>query len=133
MPAIIVLSIWQAVGFHMVIWLAGLQTIPPELYEAARMDGANARAQFRYVTWPGLRPTLVFVAVTITIAAFALFVQIDVMTKGGPLDATGTIIFHAVQQGFRQQEVGYGAAISLIFFVLVLAVSLLQRRLTQEK
>jgi multiple sugar transport system permease protein len=133
MPAIIVLSIWQAVGFHMVIWLAGLQTIPPELYEAAKMDGANARAQFRYVTWPGLRPTLVFVAVTITIAAFALFVQIDVMTKGGPLDATGTIIFHAVQQGFRQQEVGYGAAISLIFFVLVLAVSLLQRRLTQEK
>ncbi|HEX5780766.1 MAG TPA: sugar ABC transporter permease [Solirubrobacteraceae bacterium] len=133
MPAIIVLSIWQAVGFHMVIWLAGLQTIAPELYEAARMDGANSREQFRYVTWPGRRPTLVFVAVTITIAAFGLFVQIDVMTKGGPLDSTGTIIFHAVQQGFRQQEVGYGAAISLIFFVLVLAVSLLQRRLTQEK
>jgi multiple sugar transport system permease protein len=133
MPAIIVLSIWQAVGFHMVIWLAGLQTIAPELYEAARMDGANSREQFRYVTWPGLRPTLVFVAVTITIAAFGLFVQIDVMTKGGPLDSTGTIIFHAVQQGFRQQEVGYGAALSLIFFVLVLAVSLLQRRLTQEK
>jgi multiple sugar transport system permease protein len=133
MPAIIVLSIWQAVGFHMVIWLAGLQTIAPELYEAARMDGANSREQFRFVTWPGLRPTLVFVAVTITIAAFGLFVQIDVMTKGGPLDSTGTIIFHAVQQGFRQQEVGYGAALSLIFFVLVLAVSLLQRRLTQEK
>lgn len=133
MPAIIVLSMWQAVGFHMVIWLAGLQTIPPELYEAAKMDGAKSREQFRYVTWPGLRPTLVFVAVTITIAALGLFVQIDVMTKGGPLDSTTTIIFHAVQQGFRQQEVGYGAAISLIFFVLVLAVSLLQRRLTQEK
>jgi multiple sugar transport system permease protein len=133
MPAIIVLSIWQAVGFHMVIWLAGLQTIAPELYEAAKMDGANAREQFRYVTWPGLRPTLVFVAVTITIAAFGLFVQVDVMTKGGPLDATSTIIFHGIQQGFRQQEVGYGAAIALIFFVLVLAVSLLQRRLTQEK
>jgi multiple sugar transport system permease protein/raffinose/stachyose/melibiose transport system permease protein len=133
MPAIMLLSIWQAVGFHMVIWLAGLQTIPGELYEAARMDGAGRGQQFRYVTWPGLRPTLVFVAVTITIAAFGLFVQIDVMTRGGPLDSTGTIIFHAVQQGFRQQEVGYGAAISLIFFVLVLAVSLLQRRLTQEK
>jgi multiple sugar transport system permease protein len=133
MPAIILLSIWQAVGFHMVIWLAGLQTIPGELYEAARMDGAGRRQQFRYVTWPGLRPTLVFVAVTITIAALGLFVQIDVMTRGGPLDSTGTIIFHAVEKGFRQQEVGYGAAISLIFFVLVLAVSLLQRRLTQEK
>jgi multiple sugar transport system permease protein/raffinose/stachyose/melibiose transport system permease protein len=97
------------------------------------LDGANARAQFRYVTWPGLRPTLVFVAVTITIAAFGLFVQVDVMTKGGPLDSTSTIIYHGIQQGFRQQEVGYGAAIALIFFVLVLAVSLLQRRLTQEK
>jgi ABC-type sugar transport system permease subunit len=97
------------------------------------MDGAGRWQQFRYVTWPGLRPTLVFVAVTITIAAFGLFVQIDVMTRGGPLDSTSTIIFHAVQQGFRQQEVGYGAAISLIFFVLVLAVSLAQRRLTQEK
>jgi multiple sugar transport system permease protein len=73
------------------------------------------------------------VAVTITIAALALFVQIDVMTQGGPLDSTTTIIFQAVQEGFRQQEVGYGSAISLIFFVLVLGVSLVQRRLTKEK
>jgi multiple sugar transport system permease protein/raffinose/stachyose/melibiose transport system permease protein len=133
MPAIMVLSVWQGVGFHMIIWLAGLQTIPEELYEAARMDGANLWQQFRHVTWPGLRPTLVFVAVTITIAAFGLFVQIDVMTRGGPLDSTTTIIFHAVRKGFREQEVGFGAAISLIFFVLVLIVSLIQRRLTQEK
>jgi multiple sugar transport system permease protein/raffinose/stachyose/melibiose transport system permease protein len=97
------------------------------------MDGAGRWHSFRYVTWPGLRPTFVFVVVTITIAALGLFVQIDVMTQGGPLDSTTTIIFHAVQQGFRQQEVGYGAALSLIFFVLVLAVSLIQRRLTQEK
>jgi multiple sugar transport system permease protein/raffinose/stachyose/melibiose transport system permease protein len=133
MPAIMVLSVWQGVGFHMIIWLAGLQTIPEELYEAARMDGANHWQQFLHVTWPGLRPTLVFVAVTITIAAFGLFVQIDVMTRGGPLDSTTTIIFHAVRKGFREQEVGYGAALSLIFFVLVLIVSLIQRRLTQEK
>jgi multiple sugar transport system permease protein len=133
MPAIMLLSVWQGVGFHMIIWLAGLQTIPEELYEAARMDGANAWQQFHNVTWPGLRPTLVFVVVTITIAAFGLFVQIDVMTRGGPLDSTTTIIFHAVRKGFREQEVGYGAAISLIFFVLVLIVSLVQRRLTQEK
>ncbi len=126
-------TVWWTLGFNAVIYLAGLQDIPGELYEAAKIDGAGRWEQFRYVTWPGLRPTFVFVAVTITIAAFGLFVQIDVMTRGGPLDSTGTIIFHAVQQGFRQQEVGYGAAISLIFFVLVLAVSLLQRRLTQEK
>jgi multiple sugar transport system permease protein len=132
MPAIIILSIWQGVGFHMVIWLAGLQTIPGELYEAAALDGAGSWNKFAHVTWPGLRATLVFVIVTITIAAFGLFVQVDVMTRGGPLESTTTIIFHAVRKGFREQEVGYGAALSLIFFVLVLIVSLVQRRLTRK-
>jgi multiple sugar transport system permease protein len=133
MPAIIVLSVWQAVGFHMIIWLAGLQTIPEVLYEAATIDGATPWEKFRYVTWPGLRPTFVFILVTITIAAFGLFAQIDVITQGGPLDATTTIIYHAVREGIRKQDVGYGAAISLIFFVLVLTVSLIQRHLTREK
>jgi multiple sugar transport system permease protein len=127
------MSIWQAVGFHMIIWLSGLQTIPEELYEAAEMDGAGSWAQFRNVTWPGLRPTMVFVLVTITIASLGLFTQIDVMTQGGPVDSTTTLIFHAVRKGYREQEVGYGAAISLIFFVLVLAIALLQRYLTREK
>ncbi|WP_341359974.1 sugar ABC transporter permease [Georgenia sp. M64] len=131
--AIIVLSIWQAVGFHMIIWLSGLQTIPGELYEAARMDGANAWQQFTSVTWPGLRSTMVFILVTITIAALGLFVQIDVMTQGGPRDATTTLVYHAVQQGYRRQETGYGAAISLIFFVIVLIIALVQRYLTREK
>lgn len=131
--AIIVLSIWQAVGFHMIIWLSGLQTIPEELYEAARMDGANAWQQFKDVTWPGLRSTMVFILVTITIAALGLFVQIDVMTQGGPRDATTTLVYHAVRKGYREQETGYGAAISLIFFVIVLIVALIQRFLTREK
>jgi len=133
LPAIIVLSIWQAVGFHMLIWLSGLQTIPDELYEAARMDGADAWAQFRNVTWPGLRSTMIFVLVTITIAALGLFVQIDVMTQGGPQDSTTTIVYHAVRKGYREQETGYGAAISLIFFVLVLVIALVQRFVTREK
>ncbi|MGP3963926.1 carbohydrate ABC transporter permease [Nonomuraea sp. 3N208] len=133
LPAIMIMSVWQGVGFHMVIWLAGLQTIPPSLYEAALMDGATARQRFRHVTWPGLRPTLVFVLVTITLAALGLFVQIDVMTQGGPLDATTTVVYHAVRKGFREQQIGYGAAISLVFFALVLAVSLIQRRLTRER
>jgi multiple sugar transport system permease protein/raffinose/stachyose/melibiose transport system permease protein len=133
LPAIIVLSIWQAVGFHMIIWLSGLQTIPEELYEAARMDGANAWQQFKDVTWPGLRSTMVFILVTITIQALGLFVQIDVMTQGGPRDATTTLVYHAVQQGYRRQETGYGAAISLIFFVIVLVIALIQRWLTREK
>ncbi|GAB3813576.1 hypothetical protein GCM10028820_08530 [Tessaracoccus terricola] len=133
LPAIIVLSIWQAVGFHMIIWLSGLQTIPEELYEAARMDGASAWEQFKNVTWPGLRPTMVFILVTITIAALGLFVQIDVMTQGGPVDSTTTLVFHAVRRGYREQQTGYGAAISLIFFVLVLIIAMVQRYLTRDK
>ena len=133
MPAVIVLSIWQAVGLHMIIWLSGLQGIDPALYEAADLDGVNGWQRFRYVTWPGLHSTMVFILVTITIAALGLFVQVDVMTSGGPQDATSTIVYHAVRKGYREQDMGYGSAISLIFFIAVLLISLIQRRLTREK
>lgn len=132
MPAIMVMSVWQGVGFHMVIWLAGLQTIPSTLYEAAAVEGANSWQQFRYITWPGLRHTAIFVLVTITIAAFSLFTQIDVMTQGGPLDATTTVVFQAVQRGFVKQDIAYGSAISVVFFTLVLVVSLAQRFVTGD-
>ena len=131
--AIIVLSAWQAVGFHMVIWLSGLQTIPGELYEAADLDGANTWQKFAHVTWPGLRQTRTFILITITISAFALFSQVNLMTDGGPLDATTTLVYQAVRTGFQQQQTGYASAISLVFFVLVLAVSLIQRYLTRDK
>jgi multiple sugar transport system permease protein len=133
MPAIIFMSIWQAVGFHMVIWLSGLQTIAPELYEAADLDGASRWQKFRFVTWPGLRNTRTFILVTITIAALSLFAQINIMTNGGPLDATTTVVFQAVRVGYQQQQTAYASAISLVFFILVLAVSLFQRYLTREK
>ena len=133
MPAVIVLSIWQAVGLHMIIWLSGLQGIDPALYEAADLDGVNGWQRFRYVTWPGLHSTMVFILVTITIAALGLFVQVDVMTSGGPQDATSTLVYHAVRKGYREQDMGYGSAISLIFFLAVPAISLIQRRLTREK
>jgi multiple sugar transport system permease protein len=133
MPAIIFMSIWQAVGFHMVIWLSGLQTIAPELYEAADLDGASQWQKFRYVTWPGLRNTRTFILVTITISALSLFAQINIMTNGGPLDATTTVVFQAVRIGYQQQQTAYASAISLVFFVLVLVVSLVQRYLTREK
>ena len=94
------MSIWQAVGFHMVIWLAGLQTISPTLYEAADIEGASSWQRFRYVTWPGLRNTAVLVLIVITMQAFALFAQIDVMTNGGPLDSTQTLVFQAVERGY---------------------------------
>ncbi|MFJ8082405.1 carbohydrate ABC transporter permease [Streptomyces sp. NPDC096205] len=133
MPAIILMSVWQGVGFHMIIWLAGLQTIPAELYEAADLDGATRWHRFWHVTWPGLRATRNFVLVTITIAAFSLFTQIRVMTQGGPLDSTTTVVYQAVHAGYDQQQTAYAAAISLVFFVLVLSVSLVQRFLTREK
>lgn len=133
MPAIMFMSIWQAVGFHMVIWLSGLQTIPGELYEASELDGAGKWQQFRYVTWPGLKATRTFILVTITIAALSLFAQINVMTQGGPLDATSTMVFQAVRVGYGQQETAYASTISLVFFVLVLTVSLVQRYLTRER
>jgi multiple sugar transport system permease protein len=133
LPAIMFMSAWQAVGFHMVIWLAGLQTIPGELYEAAEIDGAGRWQQFRYITWPGLRSTRTFILVTITIAALSLFTQIHVMTGGGPLDATSTVVFQAVRVGYQQQQTAYASAISLVFFLLVLAISLLQRWLTRER
>jgi multiple sugar transport system permease protein len=133
LPAIIAMSVWQGVGFHMVIWLAGLQTIPYVLYEAASVAGANGWQQFRYVTWPGLRNTAVFVLVTITMQAFGLFTQIDVMTRGGPLDATTTVIFQAVQKGYEKQDIAYGSAISVVFFIMVLTVALIQRYATRER
>src|SRR6266545_1178286 len=119
MPAIMFMSIWQAVGFHMIIWLAGLQTIPADLYEAAAIDGASGWQKF--------------ILVTITIAALSLFTQISVMTQGGPLDHTTTVVFMAVRTGYEQQSTGYASAISLVFFVLVLLVSGVQRFVTREK
>jgi len=131
--AIIVMSAWQAVGFHMVIWLAGLQTIPPTLYEVAAIEGASRWQTFRYVTWPGLRNTAILVLIVITMQAFALFAQVDVMTKGGPLDSTQSLVFQAVERGYGKQDISGGSAISVILFFIVLAISLVQRYLTRER
>jgi multiple sugar transport system permease protein len=131
--AIIVMSIWQAVGFHMVIWLSGLQTISPTLYEAGAIEGASKWQTFRYITWPGLRNTAVLILIVITMQAFALFSQIDVMTQGGPLDSTQTIVFQAVERGYGKQDISGGSAISVILFVIVLSISLIQRWLTRER
>jgi multiple sugar transport system permease protein len=133
MPAIILMSVWQGVGFHMIIWLSGLQTIPADLYEAADLDGVSGWQRFRYITWPGLSATRSLILVTITIQALSLFTQISVMTQGGPLNSTTTVVYEAVQSGFAQQETGYASAISLVFFVIVLLISVVQRFLSREK
>ncbi|TJW56784.1 MAG: sugar ABC transporter permease [Mesorhizobium sp.] len=133
LPSVMAMSIWQAVGFHMVIWLAGLQMISPTLYEAAAIEGASRWQTFRYVTWPGLRNTAVLVLVVITMQGFALFAQIDVMTSGGPLDSTQTLVFQAVERGYGKQDISGGSTISVILFAIVLAISLIQRWLTRER
>jgi multiple sugar transport system permease protein len=131
--AIMAMSVWQGVGFHMIVWLSGLQTIPASLYEAAALEGASKWQVFRYVTWPGLRNTAILVMVVITMQAFTLYPQIDVMTRGGPLDSTQSLVFQAVQRGYGKQDIAGGSAISVFLFLFVLAISLGQRWLTREK
>ncbi len=133
MGAVIAMSIWQGVGFHMVIWLAGLQNISPTLYEVAKIEGSGRWQTFRYVTWPGLRNTAVLILIVITMQAFALFAQINVMTQGGPLDSTQVLVFQAVERGYGKQDISGGSAISVILFLLVLSISILQRVMTRER
>jgi multiple sugar transport system permease protein len=132
-PAIMLLSIWQGTGFQMVIYLAGLQDIPSDLYEAADVDGANQWQQFRHITLPQLRNTSIFVILSTTILAFKLFDQVQVMTSGGPQNASMTVMVDVVQQGWGQLKVGYASAISVVFFLIVLGVSLIQRRILPEE
>ena len=131
--AIIIMSIWQGVGFQMVIYLAGLQSIPTSLYEAARIDGASEWQQFRFVTVPQLRNTTIFVVLSTTILAFALFDQVEILTEGGPQDATQTMILRLISFGFRQGQVGLGSAVGVFYFLLVLTFAFLQRRLLREE
>jgi multiple sugar transport system permease protein len=133
LPAVMVASIWRDAGFYMVILLAGLQGIPENLYEAAGIDGASPWQQFRYVTLPQLRNTLVFVITIGMIFAFRQFDEVFVMTRGGPLDATETMMLRLVETGFAEQNIAQGSAIATIFFLLVLGVAMLQRRLTREE
>ena len=133
LPSIALLSIWQGVGFQMVIYLAGLQGIPAELYEAGQVDGANVWQQFWYITIPQLRNTTIFVVTCTIILAFKLFTQVWVMTQGGPQGATKTTIVILYKEGFLQLRVGYASAISIIFFLIVLCISMFQRIYLREK
>lgn len=134
MPAILIMSVWQGAGFQMVLFLAGLQNIPPTLYEAAEIDGASRFQKFRFVTLPGLRNATTFVVITTTISSFRLFTQVDVMTQGGPIDnATSTVVFHAIRVGFKGLNLGYASAISFVFFLIVIAITFGLRRAMGER
>ena len=132
LPAIMLLSLWQGAGFQMVIILAGLQSISGSLYEAAAIDGSNKWNQFRYITLPQLRNTLIFVMLLTSILSFRLFDQVQIMTQGGPNGATTTVMYEAVKASFEQQKMAKGAAMTVIFFAIVLAITSLQRVLIPE-
>jgi multiple sugar transport system permease protein len=133
LPAVMLMSIWQGVGFQMIIILAGLQDIPTELYEVSAMDGASRWQQFRYITLPMLRNTLIFVVTVTSILAFRLFDQIWVMTQGEPLGNTSTMMFEMVRVGFERQQIARSSAIAVIFFLVVLAVTVVQRAFLREE
>lgn len=135
LPAMMIVGIWQGVGFQMVILLAALQDVPDVLYEAASIDGASRWQQFMNVTLPGIRNGLIFVITVTTILAFRLFDQVYIMPRvpGGPLNSTRTMMLELVETGFGAQAIGRGAAIAVIFFVIVLVLTLIQRRFIREE
>lgn len=133
LPAIMVLSVWQGLGFQMVILLAGLQAIPDPLYEAAAIDGAGRLSRFLHVTLPGLRNPLIFVVLLTAILAFRVFDQVQILTQGGPNNATTTVMYEAVTAAFSRQQVARASAMTVVFFLVVLAVTLAQRMLVREE
>ena len=130
MAAVIIVSLWASVGFQMVILLAALQDVPKTLYEAAAVDGASAWKRFRNVTVPGIRHQLFFVATITMILSFRLFDQVWIMPPrpGGPLDATNTIMVELVDTGFQRGQIGKGSSIAVLFFLIVLFLTIFQRK-----
>ena len=118
MPVIILLSTWKQIGFNLVVFLGGLQTIPQSRYEAAELDGANGWAKFWYITLPGLRPTIIFAIVTTTIFTLRSFEQVYVITGGGPLNSTNLLVYYIYEQAFARFEFGYAAAAATILLVV---------------
>lgn len=135
LPAVILTSIWQGTGLQMVVLLAALQDVPKDLYEAASIDGAGGWQRFLHVTLPGIRNQLIFVITITTILSFRLFDQVLIMPQspGGPRDSTRTVMLEVVETGFTRQAIGRGSAIAVIFFLVVLLVTILQRRLLREE
>ena len=132
MPAIILMAVWKNFGYNMIIFIAGLQNIPTELYEAAAIDGAGTMARFRSITLPMLAPTTIYISIITMIGYFQLFSEPYVMTQGGPLNSTLSIVLLMYQQGFRWWNMGYSAALAFVLFAFILAGSLLQSRLQKR-
>jgi multiple sugar transport system permease protein len=132
MPAIILLAVWKNFGYNMIIFIAGLQAIPEELYEAARIDGAGAWRQFRHVTLPMLGPTFLFVGIVTAVGYLQLFPEPYVMTYGGPLNKTLSAMMLMYKEGFRWWRMGYGAAVAFLLCLVIAAATALQMRFRER-
>jgi multiple sugar transport system permease protein len=128
MPAIVLLSVWKNFGYNMIILLAGLQAIPKDLYEAARLDGAGAAQQLRYITLPALAPMLLMVSILTMAGHFQLFAEPYVMTQGGPAQRTVTVLYFMYDEGFKWWSLGSASAVAFVLFVFMFAFTLLQLR-----
>jgi multiple sugar transport system permease protein len=129
LPAVIIMSVWKQVGYYMVIYLAGLQGIPEQLYEAATIDGANAWQKFRYVTFPMLSPSTFLISILLVINSFKVFDQIVIMTDGGPGRATNVLVYYLYYQAFQYFKFGYASAIAMVMFVIILIITFIQFKL----
>jgi multiple sugar transport system permease protein len=133
MPAIILMAVWKSFGYNMLIFIAGLQAIPEELSDAAAIDGASNSRQFFSITLPMLAPTLVFVSVVTMIGYFQLFSEPYVMTQGGPLRSTTSVVLLMYEEGFRWWRMGNAAAVAFVLFIVILLATLVQFRLQKER
>jgi multiple sugar transport system permease protein len=132
MPVIALTTLWWTVGFNTLVFLAGLQGIDENLYDAAKVDGANNWQVFRHITIPSLRRPMTFVTVLQVIASFQVFGQIDVMTQGGPSGATRTIVYYMYERSFQYWQLGYGSAMAFILFVILFVLSVVQLRIQER-
>ena len=136
MCAIIIMSVWHNLGYNVIIFLAGLQSIPEHYYEAAALDGAGKWASFRNVTWPMLSPTTFYVLLMSTITSFQVFIQIYAMqgpVGGNPMGTTRTLVYYLYEKGFADWQMGYANAVAFVLFLIILALTLVQRRVLESR
>ncbi|MFN3649797.1 MAG: carbohydrate ABC transporter permease [Armatimonadota bacterium] len=133
MPSVAAVGVWHGLGFGVLIYLAGLRSIPEEVHEAAKIDGAGGWQTFKFVTWPLLTPTTMFLTMMGMIGGFQVFQSVYIMTNGGPLDRTRVYLFYLWQSAFRNLEMGYASAMAVLLFVIILVLTLLQRHFYERR
>ncbi|MEO5831163.1 MAG: sugar ABC transporter permease [Rhodanobacter sp.] len=132
MPTIIAFAVWKNFGYNMIIFLAGLQAIPPDLYEAARIDGASPWRQFRHITLPMLKPTMLMVGILTVSGYFQLFAEPYVMTEGGPLQSTVSVLYLMYDEGFKWWNLGSASAVAFLLFLIMFAATVLMLKLSRR-